>query len=144
MTQDNFLGEESRGKALFDIAELKTPKSLFLQDGVVAIADQLAAHEFGIFDVRVRSNLHVDEFVGRRVGGECGILFLLERIDQSRRVFGFADCGNLHEVAVRRRRSQQGRESCLRWRQARLASDAGVEASLAAGWLFPSLVATVL
>jgi len=39
-----------------------------LQNRVIAIADQLTAHQFGIFDVRVRSYLHVDELVGRRIG----------------------------------------------------------------------------
>ncbi len=35
------------------------------QDWIVAVADQLAAHQFGIFDVRIRPDLHVNKLISR-------------------------------------------------------------------------------
>src|ERR1700730_18413477 len=105
------------------VCQVKSESSL-LQDWVVAVADQLGAHGLGLFDVRVWSNLHVDELVVGCSSWECGILFFLERIDQSVRIRDLGTSGHLHVITVQRRRNgriisprRSGSRSLRGWRR---------------------------
>jgi len=73
--------------------------TLLLQDGAVSIRNQLGAHALRVFDIGERSQLHAKQLVIRcRRRHKCGILLLLERVDQRIRVFLLADRGDLHKI----------------------------------------------
>src|SRR6266849_3681618 len=77
------------------------PYQLLFQNWIVAIGDQAAAHDFGVFDVGVGADLHTEEFVdGGVVGGEGGVLLSLQRLDQGVGVFLASYGSNLDVVGV--------------------------------------------
>src|SRR5437016_5278680 len=81
-------------------AILELRRTLLLQNGIVAVADQASAHGFGILDVGERANLNVEKLVGGgRAGYEGGVLFLLQSVDQGLAVFLLAHGCHLHEIA---------------------------------------------
>src|SRR5580693_5519553 len=74
---------------------------LFLQDWVVAVADQAGALGFGVFYVNKGAELHAEKLVGARSDGYEGwVLFFLQGIDQGVGIVLLADGGDLNEVSA--------------------------------------------
>jgi hypothetical protein len=75
-----------------------TPASSLFQNWIVAILHQQAPSALGVLDVGEWPHLDMDKLVSRRVGGEGGILFFLQRIDQGISIFLFTDRRYLYEI----------------------------------------------
>lgn len=79
---------------------------LFLQNGIVAVADEAGALGFSVLHIRERSELNAKQLVRPRpVRHKRGVLLFLQRIDQCFRVILLADCGDLHKISAGRGRS---------------------------------------
>src|ERR1700722_6497598 len=80
---------------------------LFLQDGIVAVADEAGTLGFGVFDIREWSKLNAKQLVvGCAACDEGQVLLFLEGIDQRFGIVLLADGGNLHKISAGCRRGR--------------------------------------